>query len=137
MFEGSAYLFAIMKYFSFDLSVYAFCNATFFHSSYVIKPPQSRSAIYGYPSFTGHHLGIALPTFCDHVGKQNSSSNLWSVGNQQFLSNNLIFIFHSMYVPVFFAETFWSFDQSSLKLLSFFHFQISFMTEKSIMTELT
>jgi len=35
-------------------SVYSFCNATLFHSGYVIKPPQPSSAIYGAPPFTGH-----------------------------------------------------------------------------------
>jgi len=48
MFLGSAYLFAIIKYLSFVFfSVYSFYNATFFHSGYVIKLPQSSSAIYG------------------------------------------------------------------------------------------
>jgi len=35
-------------------SVYSFCNATFFHSGYVIKPAQPSSAIYWSPPFTGH-----------------------------------------------------------------------------------
>jgi len=30
-------------------SVYSLCNATFFHSSYVIKPPHSSSAFYRQP----------------------------------------------------------------------------------------
>ena len=37
-------------------SFFCFCNATFFHSGYVIKPPQPSSAIYGAPPFTGHRL---------------------------------------------------------------------------------
>jgi len=32
-----------------------FCNATFFHSGYVIKPPQPSSAIYRALPFTGNH----------------------------------------------------------------------------------
>ena len=37
-------------------SFFLFCNATFFHSGYVIKPPpQPNSAIYGAPLFTGNH----------------------------------------------------------------------------------
>jgi len=51
MFSGSAYLFAIIKYFPLFFSVYSFCNATFFHSGYVIKPPQPSSAIYGISAF--------------------------------------------------------------------------------------
>ena len=47
MFGGSAYLFAIIKYFPLLFSVYSFCNATFYHSGYIIKPPQPSSAIYG------------------------------------------------------------------------------------------
>jgi len=35
-------------------SVYSFCNTTFFHSGYVIKPPQPSSASYGAPPFTGN-----------------------------------------------------------------------------------
>jgi len=35
-------------------SVYSFCNATFFHSGYVIKPPQPSSALYGAPPSTGN-----------------------------------------------------------------------------------
>jgi len=30
-------------------SVYSFCNAIFFHSAYIIKPPQPSSTIYGAP----------------------------------------------------------------------------------------
>jgi len=52
MFGVSAYLFAITKYFSLLFSVYSFYNATFFHSGYVIKPPQPSSAIHGAPPFT-------------------------------------------------------------------------------------
>jgi len=37
-------------------SVYSFCNATLFHSGYVFKPPQRRSAIYGAPPFTGNPI---------------------------------------------------------------------------------
>jgi len=52
MFGGSAHLFAIIIYFSFAFSVYSFCKATFFHSGYIIKPPQPSSNIYGAPPFT-------------------------------------------------------------------------------------
>jgi len=54
MFRESAYLFAIINYFSSDISVNSFCNATFFHSGYVIKPRQPSSTVYGAPSFAGH-----------------------------------------------------------------------------------
>jgi len=37
-------------------SVYSFCNATFFYSGYVIKPPQPNSAIYGAPLFTHYDV---------------------------------------------------------------------------------
>jgi len=48
---GNAYLFAIIKYFSFAyFTVYSFCNANFLHSGCVIKP----NTIYGVPPFTGH-----------------------------------------------------------------------------------
>jgi len=39
-----------LHYFSF----FCFCNATFFHSGYAIKPPQPSSAIYGAPPYTGN-----------------------------------------------------------------------------------
>jgi len=35
-------------------SIFCYCKATFFHSGYVIKPPQPSSAIYGAPLFTGN-----------------------------------------------------------------------------------
>jgi len=38
---------------------YCFCNTTFLHSSYVIKPPQPSSAIYGAPPFTGNPTKLA------------------------------------------------------------------------------
>jgi len=53
---GSAYLFEIIKYFSFAFSVYSICKETFFHSGYVMKPPQPSSAIYGAPPFIGNLL---------------------------------------------------------------------------------
>ena len=37
-------------------SVYSFCNAIFFHSAYIIKPPQPSSTIYGAPLFTGNQI---------------------------------------------------------------------------------
>ena len=41
------------------LHFFCLCNASFFYSGYVIKPPQPSSAIYGTPPFTGHpFLGI-------------------------------------------------------------------------------
>jgi len=45
-------------------SVYSFCNATSFHSSYVIKPLQPSSAIYGAPPFTGHLISFINSTHC-------------------------------------------------------------------------
>jgi len=30
------------------------CNVSFFYSGYIIKPPQTSSAIYGAPPFAGH-----------------------------------------------------------------------------------
>jgi len=44
------------NYFTF----FRFCNATFFHFGYVIKPPQPSSAIYGAPPFTGNPSKLAL-----------------------------------------------------------------------------
>jgi len=35
-------------------SFFFFCNATFIHSGYIIKPPQSSTAIHGAQTFTGH-----------------------------------------------------------------------------------
>jgi len=40
-------------------SFFCFFNATFFHSSYVIKPPQPSSAIYGDPPFIGHRFKVS------------------------------------------------------------------------------
>jgi len=40
----------IFHFFSF----FCFCNATFFHFGYVIKPPHPSSAIYGAPPFTSN-----------------------------------------------------------------------------------
>jgi len=34
--------------------LFCFCNATFFNSGYIIKPPQPSSAIYGAPPLTEH-----------------------------------------------------------------------------------
>jgi len=51
MFEGNTYQVAMIHHF---LSLFSFCcfyNATFFYSSFVIKPPQPCSAIYGAPPF--------------------------------------------------------------------------------------
>jgi len=42
------------NFFSFAFFPLFFCNATFSHSSYVIKPPQPSSAIYEALPFTGH-----------------------------------------------------------------------------------
>jgi len=39
---------------TFFLHFYCICNATFFHSGYIIKPLQPSSAVYGAPPFTGH-----------------------------------------------------------------------------------
>jgi len=45
----------MIQHFSFTFfSFYCFYKATFFYSSYVIKPLQPSSAIYGAPPFTGH-----------------------------------------------------------------------------------
>ena len=52
----------------FFLCVYSFCNATLFHSGYVIKPPQPSSAICGAPPFTGH-LTDTLPSVCASLAK--------------------------------------------------------------------
>jgi len=46
------------KFFLCFFPVYSFCNATFFHSGYVIKPPQPSSAIYGAPPFTSNPIRI-------------------------------------------------------------------------------
>jgi len=62
MFGGSAYLFAIIKYFLSLFSVYSFCNATFFHSGYVIKPPQPSCFIYGAPPFAGNLVQVQYST---------------------------------------------------------------------------
>jgi len=43
-------------------SFFWFCNATFFHSVYVIKPPQPSSAIYGAPPFTGNRAKCFILT---------------------------------------------------------------------------
>jgi len=34
--------------------VYSLCNATFFYSSNIIKPPQPSSAVNGAPPYTGN-----------------------------------------------------------------------------------
>jgi len=39
---------------TFFFHIFSFCNATFFYSGYVIKPPQPTSAFYRAPPFTGH-----------------------------------------------------------------------------------
>ena len=41
-------------------SIESFCNATFFHSGYVIKHPQPSSAIYGAPYFTVHRKNTLI-----------------------------------------------------------------------------
>jgi len=41
--------------------LFCYCKATFFHSSFIIKPPQPSSAIYGAPPFTGH-ISLQLNT---------------------------------------------------------------------------
>ena len=53
MFSGSAYLFAIIKYFSFAFFLFKLFATQLF--SNVIKPPQPSSAIYGAPPFTDTH----------------------------------------------------------------------------------
>jgi len=37
-------------------SFFCFCNATFYHSGNVTKPPQPSSAFYGTPLFTGNPI---------------------------------------------------------------------------------
>jgi len=49
-------------------SVYSFCKATFFHSGYVIKPPQPNPAIYGAPPFTGNpSLSTWICSWCGKI----------------------------------------------------------------------
>ena len=52
---------------TFFLYFFSFCNATFFHAGYIIKPPQPSSAIYGASPFTRHPLVIDL--LREHVKK--------------------------------------------------------------------
>jgi len=55
MFGGNAYQVAMVRHLSFTYFYFFwFCNATFFHSGYVIKPSQPSSAIYGALPFTGN-----------------------------------------------------------------------------------
>ena len=42
-------------------SVYSFCNATFFHSSYVIKPSQPSSAFYKVPKKSSVYFAAKMP----------------------------------------------------------------------------
>jgi len=60
MFGVNAYQVAMIQHFSFTFfSLFCFCNAIFFHFSYVIKPPQPSSAIYGAAPFTGHRFFLS------------------------------------------------------------------------------
>jgi len=55
MFRGSAYLFAVIKYFYFVfLPFVPFATQLFSTPVYVIKPPQPSSATYGAPPSIGH-----------------------------------------------------------------------------------
>jgi len=54
MFGGSAYLFAIIKYFPSLFFYLLLLQRNFFHTGYVIKPLQPSSAIYGAPPITGN-----------------------------------------------------------------------------------
>jgi len=58
MFWGSAYLFAIIKYFSFAFFVFTPFATQLFSTAVMssIKPPQPSSAIYGAPPFTGNQI---------------------------------------------------------------------------------
>jgi len=59
---------------TFFLHFFLFCNATFFYSGYVIKPPQPSSAIYGAHPFTGHPILIC--TLMPEMFKSNDSVQL-------------------------------------------------------------
>jgi len=62
MFRGNAWLSCNEKtFFLHFFSFFCFCNATFFHSSYVIKPPQPSSAIYGALPFTSN---LSVGQYC-------------------------------------------------------------------------
>jgi len=73
---GSAYLFVIIKYFSFAFFLLLiFC--------YVIKPPQPRYAIYRAPPFTGNllfyfHLNAHIET-CTYMIHSRSYSFLFTL----------------------------------------------------------
>jgi len=66
MFGGNAWWYSVAMIQHLSLSFFCFCNATFFHSGYVIKPPQPSSAIYGAPSFTGNQSESKLCPYVCH-----------------------------------------------------------------------
>jgi len=65
MFGGSAYEFALTKYFSFAFFLFIpfAMQLSLFHSGYVIKPLQPDSAICGASPFTGNLLIFPLARF--------------------------------------------------------------------------
>jgi len=66
-----------MKYFFFTFFCF-FCNATFFHSVYVIEPPQPSSAIYGGPPFTRHRCFVLLYSRDEHGSRLDQDwSQFW------------------------------------------------------------
>jgi len=62
-------------------SVYSICNATFFHSGYVIKPPQPSSTIYRAPPFTGNRINQFIASRDEHGSELDQD---WS----QFLAGS-------------------------------------------------